>query len=244
MFKLSSTLVRPSRSLQSLWRYLSAERLLDLLDSQELFFCHLPFLEDGLEGALTARTREHLASWFQAQNKSSKSQAYAEVEEYQRTQRFFYVNCWHMNDYESYLMWKAYGNRGFAIETNFERLQASFNDPSCVVTGGVVDYVNFERDLTSVGNVFNHVTTKDIPYRDEREFRLVFWDVDPCNANYPKQSNGVRIKVDIKMLVQNIVRSPYREPLSPRLEQVMEQNGFGLTASGVVVRRDSKRKAQ
>lgn len=31
-----------------------------------------------------------------------------------------------MNDYESYLMWKVYGDRGCAIQTNYERLVASF----------------------------------------------------------------------------------------------------------------------
>lgn len=231
MFEASSTLVRPSRSLQTLWRYLSAERLLDLLTNKELFFAHLPYLEDAREGVLTSRTREHLAKWFQAQDRSSLSQAYAQVDEYQSAQRFFYVNCWHMNDHESYLMWKAYGCRGFAIETTFERLQASLNNSDCIVTGGVVNYFDYQRDLTAVGNVFNHVATKDMPYRDEREYRLVFWDVEPRNENYPKLANGIRIKVDVKMLVRNIVQSPYSGTVSHDLERALEENLLSLRSS-------------
>lgn len=233
MFDPSSTLVAPKNTLQRMWRYLSSRRLQDLLETQELFFAHLPALEDAREGALTARSREHLANWFQHQNRSSRAQAYAEVDEYQTAQRYFHVNCWHMNDHESYLMWKAYANRGFAIQTTFERLQTSLHESPAVVTGGVVDYVDFERDLTPVGNVFNHVATKDMPYRDEREFRLVFWDVEPRNANYAKAEGGVRVKVDIKMLVQGIVRSPYPEPMTPELERLIEDNGFSFGSSVV-----------
>lgn len=236
MFEPSLTLVRPKRTLQSMWRYLSAERLCDLLETQELYFAHLPVLEDAREGALTTRSREHLANWYQHQDHSTRLEAYAQVDDYQSAQRFFYVNCWHMNDHESYLMWKAYANLGFAIETTFERLQASFSNSQAIVTGGVVDYVDFERDITPVGNTFNHVATKDMPYRDEREFRLVFWDVDPRNIDYAKVGNGVRVKVDVKMLIRNIIRNPYQKPLAPDLERLIEANGLSFGSSAVATR--------
>jgi len=141
-----------------------------------------------------------------------------------------------MNEHESYLMWKAYAGRGFAIQTSFERLQASFSASPSVVTGGVVEYVNFERDLTAVGNVFNHVATKDMPYRDEREFRLVFWDVDPRNVDYPKLKNGLRVPVDVKMLIHSLVRSPFPEALEPELEELIEHYNLPLGSSTVVAK--------
>lgn len=236
MFEPSSTLVRPSRSRQPLWRYLSAQRLEELLSTGELFFAHLPVLEDAFEGALTHRSRERLADWYQAQDKSSRAKAYEQVTEYESAQRFFFVNCWHMNEHESYLMWRAYAHRGFAIETNFERLQASLDASTACVTGGVVEYVNFARDLTPLGNVFNHVATKDLPYRDEREFRLVFWEADPRNAGHPQQPNGVRVKVDLKMLIGRIVRSPFPEPVSSELERLLEAYGPTCVSSAVPVR--------
>jgi hypothetical protein len=237
MFELSSTLVRPENTLQRMWRYLSAARLQNLLETQELFFSHLPIQEDALEGALTERSREHLANWFQHHDQSSREQAYLEVDEYQKAQQYFYVNCWHMNNYESYLMWKVYANRGFAIQTTFERLQASLNKSNAVITGGVVNYVDFKRDITPVGNVFDHVATKDKPYQDEREFRLVYWDIDPRNAGYPKTTNGVRVKVDISMLIESIIRSPFTEPMSPDLENLIGAHGFHFDSSGIPIRQ-------
>jgi hypothetical protein len=219
-----------------MWRYLSADRLQNLLETQELFFSHLPIQEDALEGALTERSREHLATWFQHHNNLSRVQAYAEVEQYQKAQEDFYVNCWHMNNYESYLMWKVYANRGFAIQTTFERIQASLGKSNSVITGGVVDYVDFKRDITPVGNVFHHVATKDKPYQDEREFRLVYWDLDPRNAGCAKTVNGIRVKVDISMLVESIIRSPYPEPISSDLERLIEALGCRFNSSGIPIK--------
>jgi hypothetical protein len=233
MYEASSTLTRPEWTLQPLWRYLSAERLRDLLSTREIYFAHLPVLEDQQEGALTSRSREHLASWFQHHNKCTRLIAYSEVEKYQENRTNFYINCWHMNRHESYLMWKAYAGRGFAIQTTFERLQASLDSTQSVITGGVVQYLDFTRDFTPVGNVFNHVATKDMPYQDEREFRLVFWDLDPRNATHAKLPTGLRVPVNVRMLVQAIVKSPYHEPLDQEIERLMEQHGINLVKSTV-----------
>ena len=63
MYKTPTVLNRPKSTLQPLWRYLSCERLVDLFNSEELFFTHLPKLSDGLEGTLTARTHDRLLKW-------------------------------------------------------------------------------------------------------------------------------------------------------------------------------------
>ncbi len=39
------------------------------------------------------------------------------------------------------------------------------------------------QNITPLGNVFSHVITKDMPYRDEREFRLIFWRHDLKNQH-------------------------------------------------------------
>jgi len=242
MYETSSTLKRPVRSLQTLWRYLSADRLKDLLNTEELFLTNLPALEDKYEGALTTRARESLANWFQTQNRCARAVAYGEVEKYQQSQAEFYVSCWHMNEQESYLMWKAYGDRGYAIQTTFERVQCSFEQTAAVITGGTVDYVDFDRDLTPVGNSFNHVATKDTPYTDEREFRLVFWNLDPRNANVALLPKGVRIPVDVRMLIRSIVPSPFANSMDTELERLIEENGITLVRSRVLPRSRNEGK--
>jgi hypothetical protein len=234
MYETSQTLTRPTRSLQPLWRYMVGARLQDLLETSEIFLTNLPTLEDQYEGTLTVRTHDRLANWFQSMNKSSRAIAYEEADKYQASRHDFYVNCWHMSEHESYLMWKAYGDRGYAIQTTFERIQCAFEASNATITGGTVQYVDFDRDLTLVGNVFNHVATKDIPYTDEREFRLVFWGIDPRNADIPRSPNGVRIPVDVKMLIRSIVPSPFAQPMSTELERLIEMHGITLKRSRVL----------
>ncbi len=171
MFEQQSDLRCPTEGTQALWRYVTSERLLDLLTSEELYFTHVLAFSDGREGSLTNRTRDRLLTWFKTQTKVDEASAQELVRRYEEAQEDFYVSCWHMNDVESYLMWKAYAERGFALRTSYNRIQAAFDRFNGVVTGGVVEYVDFARHRTSVGNAFHLVMTKDLPYRDEREFR-------------------------------------------------------------------------
>lgn len=225
MFSASKILSPPPNSRQLLWRYFPYERLLDLLVSEELFFAHLPVLSDGLEGSLTERTRDKLFRWFHERN-GDAAVAHREVALYEKHQEAFFVNCWHMNNVESYLMWKVYADRGFAVRTTFERIQAAFEPFKGSIAGGVVEYIDFERDTTELGNVFSHVITKDLPYIDEREFRLLFWRVEPKNTDTALSSNGVRVRVDLQMLIDKIYVSPLVKRVPSELRDLLEGKGI------------------
>lgn len=233
MFDRHKALRLPTNSRQSLWRYFPEERLLDLLKTEELFFTHLPAFSDGLEGSLTSRTREHLARWFKALNRSDDNSAWEEVREYEKAQEEFFASCWHMNNCESYLMWKAYAERGFAVHTTFERIQASFDKSSAAITGGEINYVDFVREQTPVGNVFHHVMTKDMPYRDEREFRLLLWGVDPRNVELPRASRGIRIPIDVSMLIERVYINPLKTSVSGELMEQIDRHKIAIDNSSL-----------
>ena len=63
-------------------------------------------------------------------------------------------------------MWKAYVDKGVAIQTNFERMQAKFKGTRLTVVESVAKHVNFERDQIGLGHAFTHFTTKDLPCED------------------------------------------------------------------------------
>jgi len=155
----------PEPSFQSVWRYFKHERFVDLLASGELFVVHLPKLFDAFEGALTERARTRLFE-FLADLHHDSHLAAESVTEYETHRADFFVNCWHMSDAESYLMWQAYGDRGFAIQTNLARLHAAFDPFPGLIEGRPITYVDFSREVLAIGNVFTAVTTKDVPYRD------------------------------------------------------------------------------
>jgi hypothetical protein len=237
MFERHKALRYPIDSRQSLWRYLSNERLIDLLKTEELFFTHLPVFSDEFEGSLTVRTRENLAAWFQAQNQCDDITAWEEVKKYEKNQSEFFASCWHMNQNESYLMWKAYGDKGIAIRTNFERVQASFEEFTGAVTGGVINYVDFKRERTNVGNVFNLVMTKDLPYCDEREFRLLLWKIDQRNADLAQQDKGICVKVNVRMLIEKVFINPFNTSISSELMELLERKKIAIDQSALKDRK-------
>lgn len=238
MYETYQALTKPRNSRQSLWRYFPYDRLRDLLISEELFFTHLPRFSDGREGLLTTRTRQHLFDWYVNQG-SEATMAWREVDEYEKLHAQFYVSCWHMNHRESYLMWRAYADSGFAVQTTFERVQASFDNFTGTISGGVVEYVDFERDITPLGNVFNHAITKDLPYADEREFRLVFWQPDPRNKNIVLEPKGARVRVDLQMLIERVYINPFAPTVPPELDALLQQKGIKCASSFISHRTQS-----
>lgn len=74
MFEQQSDLRYPTDDMQ-LWRYVTSERLLDLLTSDELYFTHVLEFLDGLKGSLTNLSRDHLFTWFKAHVKVDEASA-------------------------------------------------------------------------------------------------------------------------------------------------------------------------
>lgn len=223
MFQPSSTLKLPKRSLQPLWRYMSIRRFEQLLNDASIHFCPLSSFEDGLEGKLTERTQKRFINWHY-QTHGDALDPFAALAQYQEHRKQFLVNCWHMNDAESYLMWKAYAKNGIAIQTTFERARASFEDFSGCVTGGTVDYLEFSRTETTFGNVFTHIVTKDLPYMDERELRFLLWRCDPLNAALGIPEGGYSVRVNTRMLIERIYASPFHPEVLDPLRTILAKH--------------------
>ena len=210
MYKKHPLLSEPKNSLQKLWRYLKYERLLEVINEGSLYFPHITKMTDKWEGLLTARTKDNLFRQQYSRYRNAEA-ARGSVETYEQHKDNFYINCWHMNDHESYLMWKVYGDRECAIQTTYERLTASFGDEHPEINGCVITYIDYDRDHFPIGNIVSAVSFKDLPYRDEKEFRLLYSKIWLANQDYPVDENGVKIQVDIKMLIENIYLNPSKE---------------------------------
>ena len=61
-------------------------------------------------------------------------------------------------------------------------MQASIARTPLAIPGSVVSYVDFERGHTGLGQVFTHITTRDLPCMDEREFRSLLWKRELANV--------------------------------------------------------------
>ncbi len=179
-------------------------------------------MSDQWEGLLTKRTRNLIFAHFYRQYGSIEAANY-EIADYEKHREEFYINCWHMNDAESYLMWKVYSDRGCAIETTFERLRISFDEFPGEIEGSIVEYLNFDRDEIPVGNIYNSVIRKSLPYRDEKEFRLLFWQYSVPNQQVLIGHEGINVKVDLKRLISKIWLSPQFSGSRAELDALIEE---------------------
>src|SRR5258705_2583306 len=125
VFRENKYLHTPSDTKAKVWRYMDFAKFLMFLDRQALFFIGLEQLKlsDPYEGYFL--NSNPIISSKDTDQKFTHEQMNELV---LSSHQFTFVNCWHVNPFESAAMWKIYcGNGdGVAILSTFERLKNSF----------------------------------------------------------------------------------------------------------------------
>jgi len=175
----------------TIWRYMSLEKLISLLDSSELFFTRPDLFDDPYDG-ISESTAEFIA---EMEEDTDFIQAF--LDERKR----FGVNCWYINEFESEAMWKLYANSsyGIAIKSNIKRIKKAIKDE--VEIKPVID-ADYELIPQSDDNyrVVNPLFIKRPSFSHEKELRVVIE-----NRFYRK---GIKIPVDLNILIDKIHISP------------------------------------
>jgi hypothetical protein len=98
---------------ESLWRYFTLERLLEILRTGELHLASARQFEDRFEWAVAVDPRH--------QDLEDSERAFEQL------RRLTKISSWHRADYESDAMWKLYASqrKGLAIRTSVQRLGAA-----------------------------------------------------------------------------------------------------------------------
>jgi hypothetical protein len=113
-----------------------------------------------------------------------------------------YINCWHMNDYESFAMWKIYAQNteSIAIQSTFNRLEKCFNS-NAFVNIGIVNYIDFNSDFIPINDgILNLFLYKTKFFQYENELRAVIHDTN--------ENDGVLKEVNLNTLIECIYLSP------------------------------------
>ena len=72
---------------------------------------------------------------------------------------------------------------------------------------------------------------KDYPYKDEREFRLLLWKIDPRNADLPTLEKGIRQSVNVRMLIERVFVNPLNDAVPGDLLALLEHHGIAIDKS-------------
>ena len=202
-----------------LWRYMSLEKFIDLIASNELFFTNASKLTDKYEGTIPKKTYDAFKKQLTHQNITEEEmnlQLGLLKHQADSFRELTLVNCWTMNPYESYALWKIYlgGSRGgVAIRTTASKIKESFQlggeEYDEDIFFSKIEYSDYIDDPNSR---FLWITRKNKFYEFEEEARLFIF-------HYPKSEggtsppyrirNGRRFKVDINKLIERIYLSPF-----------------------------------
>lgn len=190
-----------------LWRYIDIAKLVSLLEDEALYFPAVTVLEDKYEGQLTRPTLENMRAAVEAIKEEAEREAALKAlttnqQTYQNVRRLLFISSWHASERESAAMWQAYlrSNDGVAVQTTFGALKDSLTRAKQDVSGGMVRYIDYEKDLIEFGNLYNWVSSKRLSFEHEQEFRLVVLDTEG--------EVGLSVCVDVPRLVQKVFVAP------------------------------------
>ena len=209
-----------------LWRYLTFEKFIWLLENSNLYHARLDQLEDPLEGSVTKLYAQNRANQYPPEAREQ----ICEIQPFFNRRSLFrsYVNCWHSSECESAAMWKLYSrqNAGVAITSTRKRLVESVTLPPDTEFGllGPVEYLDFEKHgMMGQDGMARPGFAKQASFEYEREVRaMICLYPDQGRITIPTSQEyldelkrrmplGVAGKVDLKQLILKI----HTSPLSP-----------------------------
>lgn len=200
---------------QKIWRYMDYEKFECLVHNDSLFFCRADkFPDDKWEGIFPIRMIEKFGLDTES-TPSIDGNTYTRLEWHiQKEARSHLVNCWHVDDTESFAMWKIYGGdhpRSVAIQSTIGRLKRSFNTNNERIWIGEVEYIDF-REWEPDNRFFNVNTPNTLKtfflkwhyFKYENEIRAMI------NKAYNKHraEKGILVKIDLRELIDCIYVSP------------------------------------
>lgn len=189
-----------------IWRYMDYSKFQKLIENKSLFFSRPDKFEDDWEGALTLPMIRNREDWLSKQHINVSSQFKEIIDSNKKPNGYEYtfLNCWHINEYESAAMWKIYTgvNKGIAIQSTFSRLCKSFNNYDKQVQIGMVKYIDYRNQMIDLNNFINIYFRKRKSFEYENELRAIIVDF---NLRFQEDIN---INIEIDELIDEIYVCP------------------------------------
>lgn len=222
---------------QVLFRYMHFSKYVSMLQNKALYFPSLIQLDasDPWEGHhsklnfidQTAHKISLPSGDFLEWNRSDLSKSA------ESSRKNLFVNCWHMNNNESDAQWRIYGDSidSLAIVSTKARLGKAITDQRKIY-GTKIHYYDPCQEVTPVGNILYPVSCKRSAFSHEREFRLIYWNLQ--GSSQAEEFSGL-ITVDLKEMIERVVVSPRAEKW---FVKVIEELTFSMGLSFCITQSD------
>lgn len=192
------------------WRYLSLERFISLLQIGGLPLTRVDRFHDAFEGSVSRGVVEHP---FNAERRESLGQMRADM------RHGSYASCWHGNEDESEAMWRLYcpSGLGVALQTTYAKLDAAL-PPELLM--GMITYVNYDSaalDPFVAFNGFAPLMQKRRAFQHEREIRVIAWlgtareTVPLTPGDQGDVPTVLKAPWDVAAAIEHVFVNPYAE---------------------------------
>ncbi|TAF71981.1 MAG: hypothetical protein EAZ58_03030 [Flavobacterium sp.] len=202
------------------WKYLDLSKFLDLLLSKKLFMSRSDKFEDQYEGTFSEPTFEEIRK-LSIDNPDFLN--------YYKTHREkVAISSWHINEYESFAMWQIFtqNSEGLAIQSTIGRLQKALQPEEHFQQYiGEVNYIDYKKEYIPFDDLFFPFLYKRKSFQYEREVRII----SDVTQNNLKLNDGLKINVDVNLLIEKIYIHPKSENWYKNLViQLVAKLGFDI----------------
>ena len=203
------------------WKYLDLSKFLDLLLSKKLFMSRSDKFEDQYEGTFSEPTFEEIRK-LSIDNPDFLN--------YYKTHREkVAISSWHINEYESFAMWQIFtqNSEGLAIQSTIGRLQKALQPEEHFQQYiGEVNYIDYKKEYIPFDDLFFRFLYKRKSFQYEREVRII----SDVTQNNLKLNDGLKINVDVNLLIEKIYIHPKSENWYKNLViQLVAKLGFDIS---------------
>ncbi len=203
------------------WKYLDLSKFLDLLLSKKLFMSRSDKFEDQYEGTFSEPTFEEIRE-LSIDNPDFLN--------YYKTHREkVAISSWHINEYESFAMWQIFtqNSEGLAIQSTIGRLQKALQPEEHFQQYiGEVNYIDYKKEYIPFDDLFFPFLYKRKSFQYEREVRII----SDVTQNNLKLNDGLKINVDVNLLIEKIYIHPKSENWYKNLViQLVAKLGFDIS---------------
>lgn len=227
---------KPEKPQSKIWRYMSFTKFMSLIEKRALYFSSIDNLNDPFEGSITRvdmdsrkkgmiRAAEIWKGMNVEYDATEHEEMFSCVNKEER--RIFFVNCWHINEYESSAMWDIYSKKdqSIAIQSTFERLCDSFKKYDRIIWIGKVKYIDYDNESIPTDNYLKKFLCKRKSFEHEAELRAIIQPLDPglkipylwldairkITELQGVSTKGIYVDIELEKMIENIYLSPLAE---------------------------------
>lgn len=214
-YESSPYLTTPNSS-EKIWRYLDFTKFVSVLADKALFFCRADKFDDKWEGAFPKQNVQKRAANWNISKLDEPSILPFLSASYSRLPAQTFINCWHLNDFESAAMWKLYlsSNEGIAIQTTYGRLINSFvgkADERVHIFAGKVRYLDYDEEVFPERTTLVPFLHKRMSFEHERELRAIIqspFPGDSSTTGVDEFPSGLLASVNLDTLIERVCVAP------------------------------------